>query len=404
MNTNRRHMTGDHLGPSVRRATLLVRAVDAILGTHRRKGRLQEKRHALATRMSSRADDYLRYARDLRVPFDNNEAERVIRMSKLRIKVSGSMRSLAGAEAFCAIRSYLATATRHGTGWLEALTQALDGNPWIPGTALASPHCTAWRTWRGPGAALNREVAGVARIGALPQGLGMADPQSSRGGQSDLPATVAGEELRASHADRDQVVELLGVAAGDGRLSPEELDDRLERALTARTYAELAALTADLPATPGAAVVPPGAGAVSATPKDLARIHVHGSSVRRDGRWVVPKELDVKVRGGGVTLDFTEAVITQPLLRITAEVRGGGLRLITRPGIVVDADDISVHGGSVTLPKPPGPGVPVLLRVEIAGSVRGAGITAGPPPPPRRPRRTFWQWLRRAPRRPAIAA
>ncbi len=150
--------------------------------------------------------------------------------------------------------------------------------------------------------------------------------------------------------------------------------------------------------------MPPGAGAVSATPKDLARIHVRGSSVRRDGRWVVPKELDVKVRGGGVTLDFTEAVITQPLLRITAEVRGGGLRLITRPGIVVDAGDISVRGGSVTLPEPPGPGVLVQLRVEIAGSVRGAGITAGPPPPPRRPRRTFWQWLRRAPRPPAIAA
>jgi len=232
----------------------------------------------------------------------------------------------------------------------------------------------------------------------------MADPESGTDGQSDLPATVVGGELRASHSDRDQVVELLRVAAGDGRLSPEELDDRLERALTARTYTELAALTADLPATPGAAVVPPGAGAVSATPKDLVRIDVHGSSVCRDGRWVVPKELDVKVRGGAVTLDFTEAVITQPLLRITAEVRGGGLRLITRPGIVVDAGDISLHGGSVTLPEPPGPGVPIQLRVEIAGSVHGAGITAGPPPPPRRPRRTFWQWLRRAPRAPAIAA
>jgi hypothetical protein len=227
----------------------------------------------------------------------------------------------------------------------------------------------------------------------------MADPQPSRGGQSDLPATIAGEELRASHADRDQVVELLRVAAGDGRLSPEELDDRLERALTARTYAELAALIADLP---GAAVGPAGAGAVSATPKDLVRIHVHGSSVHRDGRWVVPRELDVKVRGGAVTLDFTEAVITEPLLRITAEVRGGGLRLITRPGIVVEADDISLHGGGVTLPEPPGPGVPVCLRVEIAGSVRGAAITAGPPHPPCPPRRTFWQWLRRAPRPPAV--
>ncbi len=232
----------------------------------------------------------------------------------------------------------------------------------------------------------------------------MAGPQSSRGGQSDLPASVTGEELRASHADRDQVVDLLRVAAGDGRISAEELDERLERALTARTYAELAALTTDLPAAPGAAVVPPGAGAVSATPKDLVRIHVHGSCARRDGRWLVPKELDVKVRGGSVTLDFTEAVITQPLLRITAEVTGGGLRLITRPGIVVDAGDISLHGGSVTLPDPPGPGVPILLRVEISGWVRGGGITAGPPPPPRRPRRTFWQWLRRAPRPPAIAA
>ena len=230
----------------------------------------------------------------------------------------------------------------------------------------------------------------------------MADPQSSRGGQRDLPAAVAGEELRASHADRDQVVELLRVAAGDGRLSPEELDDRLERALTARTYAELAVLTADLPATPGTGVVPPGA--VSATPKDLVRIHVRGSSARRDGGWVVPKELDVKVKGGGVTLDFTAAVITQQLLRITAEVTGGGLTLITKPGIVVDAGDISLNGGGLSLPEPPGPGVPVLLRVEIEGSVRGGGITAGPPPPPRRPRRTFWQWLRRAPRPPAITA
>jgi len=53
-------------------------------------------------------------------------------MSKLRIKVSGCMRSMAGAEVFCAIRSYLATATRHGIGWLEALTTAAEGNPFIP--------------------------------------------------------------------------------------------------------------------------------------------------------------------------------------------------------------------------------------------------------------------------------
>ena len=100
-----------------------------------RRSTLQKKRHALASRMARRADDYLRFAADLRVPFDNNEAEQVIRMSKLRIKVSGCMRSMTGAEAFCAIRSYLATATRHGVSWLDALTRAAEGRPWIPGTS-----------------------------------------------------------------------------------------------------------------------------------------------------------------------------------------------------------------------------------------------------------------------------
>ena len=100
-----------------------------------RRGKLQKKRHALATRMRNRAGDYLRFAHDLRVPADNNEAEQVIRMSKLRIKVSGCLRSMHGAETFCAIRSYLATAARHGITWLDALTRAAEGNPWIPGTA-----------------------------------------------------------------------------------------------------------------------------------------------------------------------------------------------------------------------------------------------------------------------------
>jgi transposase len=99
-----------------------------------RNGKLQQKRHALAKRMKDREDDYLRFARDLRVPFTNNAAEQAIRMSKLRIKISGCMRSMAGAEEFCAIRSYLATAARHGTGALEALTAAFQGHPWIPET------------------------------------------------------------------------------------------------------------------------------------------------------------------------------------------------------------------------------------------------------------------------------
>ena len=59
---------------------------------------------------------------------------------------------------------------------------------------------------------------------------------------------VARSELRPSHEDRDRVVEVLRVSAGDGRLTAEELDERLELAMTARTYGELAKLVVDLPA------------------------------------------------------------------------------------------------------------------------------------------------------------
>jgi hypothetical protein len=55
-------------------------------------------------------------------------------MSKLRIKISGCMRSMTSAQEFCAIRSYLVTAARHGIPALDALTRAFQASPWIPET------------------------------------------------------------------------------------------------------------------------------------------------------------------------------------------------------------------------------------------------------------------------------
>lgn len=103
--------------------------------TAARSGQLERKYHALFVRLRDRRDDYLRFVTDPAVPFDNNRAERTIRMPKLRVKVSGSMRTTTGAEHFAAIRSYTATATRQGIDTLDALIQAATGNPWIPAPA-----------------------------------------------------------------------------------------------------------------------------------------------------------------------------------------------------------------------------------------------------------------------------
>jgi hypothetical protein len=211
--------------------------------------------------------------------------------------------------------------------------------------------------------------------------------------ESEPGGEVARNELRASHDDRDRVVELLRVSAGDGRLTAEELDERLEQAMTARTYGELARLVADLPAV-GSIASP----ATAPRAKDVVRIDTRSGHVKRVDRWVVPQRMDVKVTSGHVTLDFTQAVITEPVLKLDVDVRSGAVKLMTCPGIVVDADEVAIRSGGVKVKTPWDPDVPVRLRIEVTGRVGSGHFVA-------RPRyRTFWQWLTRQPKPYAIAA
>jgi transposase len=86
----------------------------------------------LLIRLRDHREAVLAFLHHLEVPFDNNLAERDLRMMKVKQKISGCFRTWAGAERFAAVRSYLATARKHGISMLRAAYLAFLGNPFIP--------------------------------------------------------------------------------------------------------------------------------------------------------------------------------------------------------------------------------------------------------------------------------
>jgi DUF1707 SHOCT-like domain len=189
---------------------------------------------------------------------------------------------------------------------------------------------------------------------------------------SDETGGPGAPEIRASDADRERTVEILSAATADGRLTLEELNERVETALAARTGSELARLTVDLPVVPGLA------SAVSPAVKDLVRIEQRFGNVVRDGPWVVPRRMDVRVTGGNVRLDFTQATFGHGVLRLDVTGKAGNLILVTRPGIVVDTDDLKMSFGNVKVRPPRGAYLGEPLRIEITGTFKRGNVVARP--------------------------
>jgi hypothetical protein len=182
----------------------------------------------------------------------------------------------------------------------------------------------------------------------------------------------APRDLRASDADRDRVLALLAEAMSDGRITAEEHAERVQRAFSARTLGELAALTADL-AVASAQPVRLDGGRVIAG--------VFGPA-RRDGRWVVPENLTVTAMFGEVEVDFTQAILQVSRVQVYATVFGGRLRLIVPDGVSVVVSGHMVlgrrRGGT---PPPASPGTPVI---EVKALVLGGELTVRTPPKSRR--------------------
>jgi len=176
-------------------------------------------------------------------------------------------------------------------------------------------------------------------------------------------------ELRVSDADREATLVRLREAGGEGRLTLEELSERVERTDAARTAAELEAITADLP--------PARPAPVKAKEKGWV-IAVMGGAERK-GSWRPARRTNVVTLMGGAALDLREVELPGPEIEITAVTVMGGIEVIVPEGVQVELNDFAIMGGN-TGPRNANvpPGAPVV-RVRAYSLMGGIGVTRRKP-------------------------
>ncbi|MFD2081531.1 Cell wall-active antibiotics response 4TMS YvqF [Actinopolymorpha cephalotaxi] len=170
---------------------------------------------------------------------------------------------------------------------------------------------------------------------------------------SQLPEPTGPSHLRASDSDRQRVAEVLRDAAGEGRLTLEELDERLEGVYAAKTYAELERFTSDLPGVGSTVEHPPRAATAPAGPDSRITGGAAGQSfsiavlsgATRRGAWLVPPAYTAFAMMGGVQLDLREARFTQQETTIRAFAVMGGIEIVVPDDVSVTIDGVGIMGG-----------------------------------------------------------
>jgi hypothetical protein len=212
-------------------------------------------------------------------------------------------------------------------------------------------------------------------------------------------------DLRCSDAERDLVAEALRLAAGDGRLTLDELDERLEATYAARTYRDLEPVVADLPgarlpgprpgdlpapvspAQPPATGVGPGLARVGGTGTTDSAVAVFAET-KRGGAWVVPPELASVAVFGSVELDLNEAQLAAAQVTIQANAIFGSVVVYVPPDITVSTGGTGVFGeytgpheaSTPQLPHLTITGLALFGSVEVKRKVprKRWGLTRGP--------------------------
>jgi hypothetical protein len=168
---------------------------------------------------------------------------------------------------------------------------------------------------------------------------------------SSSPAVPEPRNLRASDADRERVANVLREAAGDGRLTMDELDERLDAVYAAKTYAELEPITHDLPGTgTGTAYEPAPSPAAAGDPARFGGAGTSGGAVAilggfsRKGEWTVPKDFTAFMFMGGGEIDLRDARFAEREVSIHIVAIMGGCEVIVPEDATVRVTGIGILG------------------------------------------------------------
>jgi Domain of unknown function (DUF1707) len=200
---------------------------------------------------------------------------------------------------------------------------------------------------------------------------------------------MAGGNLRASDADRDQVATVLSTAYAEGRLTREEHDERIDQLMAAKTFDDLIPITRDLVVvgthTPVSAPQATSRFAIDTTaqnPEPDKMIAIFGG-VTRKGRWRVRKNIQSLTLFGGTDLDLRDAIFEAPVVEISGFWCFGGLDIKVPEGIEVRDQTAGIFGGTdVRNIGDPAPGAPTLVIKGV--SLFGGVSVSGPKPSKRR--------------------
>jgi len=177
-----------------------------------------------------------------------------------------------------------------------------------------------------------------------------------------IEQTASSPAIRASDAERRRLTDLLKQACVEGRLTLDEFGERMDRAIKARTRAELDELTNDLP-TGAQGTELATTSRASLTRPAVSRTLAILSSADRTGVWRIGEHSRVIAVMGGCKLDLRRAAISAPVTTIKVHVVMGNLNVIVPEGVEVDLDATTIMGSRTMRLKgaPPAPGAPVIV-------------------------------------------